>query len=282
MLSMILAVLSTAQLFSALNLNVAPVWWALSEGMPPNDIRAFYQTHYKTDAEAYTRARNIEHASFLVSSGMDAGAEWSFNDTVGPRTSEAGFLPAPTLAFGEVVEGLGGGVCQVSSTMYAVALQAGLRVVERHAHARASSYIDKGLDATVNLPPECLEKNDPRYCYDLKLQNPYDFPLSWHAFANDGTLTVWLTGVGPMATVTTRWKSGDAAPFKRRWVRKYFPGHKPKRKQSGANGLDGVLFVDLVWPNGVTEHVTIPSNYKPIDEVWYVGTDWDKNNNPWE
>jgi vancomycin resistance protein YoaR len=247
------------------------------------DILSFHQTSYRTDAEAYTRAHNIEHAANLLRpSTILPGEDWSFNDTLGPRTFETGFFPAPTLAFGEVVDDFGGGVCQVSSTMFAVALKAGLVVLERHPHARASSYIAKGFDATVNLPPECFKKNDPRFCYDLKLRNPYDFPVTWNARAKDGELTFWLTGYGPVARVSTRWKNGDASPFKKRWVRKYYPGHTPKKKQSGANGLDGTLFVDIIWPNGITEHIALISNYKPVDEVWYVGTDWNKDSNPWE
>lgn len=74
---------------------------------------------------------------------------FSFNEVVGPRTKERGFKTAKVFEGGKVVEDLGGGICQVSSTLYQAALSAGLKVTESHRHSLPIKYIPKGMDATV-------------------------------------------------------------------------------------------------------------------------------------
>ena len=93
------------------------------------------------------------------------GEEFSYNDVVGERTEEAGFLPAGAYSSGEVVEEVGGGVCQVSSTLYCAMLSGyGLTTVERSPHYFPSDYIEKGYDATVSWPkPHFKFRNDTAY-----------------------------------------------------------------------------------------------------------------------
>ena len=69
---------------------------------------------------------------------------------VGKRTKEAGYRPAPAYSSGVTVMEYGGGICQVSSTLYAAVQDAGLEVVERHGHSRSVSYMPRGKDATVD------------------------------------------------------------------------------------------------------------------------------------
>ncbi len=90
----------------------------------------------------------------------------SFNDLVGKRDSENGFLSAKVIIGGKYVDGVGGGVCQVSTTLYNAALLSGLEIVEQHRHTLAVSYVEKSFDAMVS------------YGYaDLKIKNPFDFPV---------------------------------------------------------------------------------------------------------
>lgn len=90
----------------------------------------------------------------------------SFNDSVGKRDLESGFLSAKVIIGGKYVDGVGGGVCQVSTTLYNAALLSGLEVVEQHRHTLAVSYVEKSFDAMVS------------YGYaDLKIKNPYSFPV---------------------------------------------------------------------------------------------------------
>ena len=91
----------------------------------------------------------------LASASIDGwvvgyGETFSFNGVVGKRTKEAGYRPAPAYAAMQTVMEYGGGICQVSSTLYAAVRKAGLEVVERYPHSLSVSYIPKGMDATVD------------------------------------------------------------------------------------------------------------------------------------
>lgn len=77
------------------------------------------------------------------------GEEFSYNNTTGSRSPEKGYLPAPIYAGGRSEDGVGGGICQVSSTIYYAVLHTTLEIVERHDHQFAVSYLDPGMDATV-------------------------------------------------------------------------------------------------------------------------------------
>lgn len=78
------------------------------------------------------------------------GEEFSFNAAVGERTEERGYSTAKVIENGKFVEGVGGGVCQVSSTVYNCALLSGLTVTERHRHSLAVSYVEPSFDAMVS------------------------------------------------------------------------------------------------------------------------------------
>ena len=77
---------------------------------------------------------------------LNPGDTFSYNDTVGERTIERGFQSAPVIANGQLVPGIGWGICQVSSTLYAACLNAGLEIVERYPHSKPVAYIPSGMD----------------------------------------------------------------------------------------------------------------------------------------
>lgn len=81
---------------------------------------------------------------------LSPGAEFSFNRIVGPRTAEQGYQDAAVIVQEEKQTGCGGGVCQVSTTMYQVAKRAGLKITERNNHSGAVGYAEKGNDAAVD------------------------------------------------------------------------------------------------------------------------------------
>ena len=108
---------------------------------------------YTTDASTSSSARihNIRLALAAISGTcLQPGETFSFNDVVGERTKAAGYRPAPAYSGGETVMEYGGGICQVSSTLYAAVREAGLEIVERYPHSKSVSYIPKGMDATVD------------------------------------------------------------------------------------------------------------------------------------
>ncbi len=153
-------------------------------------VLARFTTSYANDAEHKARASNVElGAEAINGKSIAAGATFSFNDAVGERTAAFGYAKSIVLRDGMIAEGMGGGACQVASTLHAAALLAGLEVVARAPHSRPSAYIRMGLDATVALggtaPP-----------IDLKVKNPTAVALTIHAKAARGTLEVWVDGVG--------------------------------------------------------------------------------------
>lgn len=112
-------------------------------------LRAEFSTDYsKSSAE---RKHNIALAAkSLDKTFVDVGGEFSFNRTVGARTEKRGYKPAKIIVKGDFVEGVGGGVCQVSTTVYNAAIRAGLYITEVHGHSLAVSYVKPSCDAMVN------------------------------------------------------------------------------------------------------------------------------------
>ncbi len=108
------------------------------------------------------RIHNVQLVAHLVDQKLIApGATFSFNQTTGERNAAKGFLEAPVIVNGELTTGLGGGVCQVSTTVFNAAFEAGLPITERTNHALYISHYPQGRDATVDYPgrrPEVRER----------------------------------------------------------------------------------------------------------------------------
>ena len=153
-------------------------------GLNPQNIvlRARFYTSYPTSTEE--RKANIEHAAKRIDKTLvDVGGEFSFNKTVGSRTEERGYKRAKIIVDGEFVDGVGGGVCQVSTTLYNAALLAGLKITEYHPHSLPVSYIAPSFDAMVNSG----------YA-DLKFINVTDNPVIIRAFTEQSVLHVEIYG----------------------------------------------------------------------------------------
>ena len=125
----------------------------------PNITKNDLQLHYMLRSSVYTpiassstenRNNNIRRAfEFINGYVLESGASFSFNNVVGQRTTNNGFFTAIEYAYGEHVEGVGGGVCQASTTVYQAAVEAGLQVTKREPHSDSVTYTDYGKDATV-------------------------------------------------------------------------------------------------------------------------------------
>lgn len=122
-------------------------------------------------------------ATKLDKTVIKPGDTLSFNDTIGPRTAETGYKDAYIIINNEYVQGIGGGICQVSSTFYSAAVLANLTIVERSPHAVAVAYIPLGQDATVNYPN-----------LDLKIRNDTHALIYIRTEVKQGNLTVRLYG----------------------------------------------------------------------------------------
>lgn len=156
----------------------------LPTGVALGTTLARYETRYRTHGRNRGRAHNVETAAAKLDGTIIApGATLSFNETVGARTHANGFRRAMVIDSGELVPGMGGGVCQVASTLNAAALEGGLEIVASRPHSRPSGYIALGLDATVSYPE-----------LDLEISNPFDFPVLVEARAERGEMVVELVG----------------------------------------------------------------------------------------
>ena len=140
-----------------------------------------YTTYYGGVAN---RIHNVELVAHLVDDKLIApGATFSFNKTTGDRNAAKGFLVAPVIVNGELTTGLGGGVCQVSTTVFNAAYEAGVRITDRTNHALYISHYPQGRDATVNYPD-----------VDLKFVNDTGHWLLLRTLVGPSSLVVSLYG----------------------------------------------------------------------------------------
>ena len=140
-----------------------------------------YQTFY---GGVPNRIHNVQLVAGLIDDHYIApGSEFSFNATTGERNADKGFLEAPVIINGELKNGLGGGVCQVSTTTFNAAYEAGLSITDRTNHALYISHYPQGRDATVNYPDT-----------DLKFVNDTEHWLWLRTFVSPSSLTVALYG----------------------------------------------------------------------------------------
>ena len=148
----------------------------------PNQLGT-YNTKY--DVRNSNRVNNVELATKKINGTIILpGETFSYNQTVGKRTIESGFKEAGAYAGGKIVQEVGGGICQVSSTLYNAVLYANLEVKERYNHYFESSYVDAGRDATVSWGT-----------VDFKFKNNKKYPIKISAVAKNGVETVSIYGI---------------------------------------------------------------------------------------
>jgi vancomycin resistance protein YoaR len=119
-----------------------------------------YVTSFNTQNK--TRTNNIKIAvNTINNSVIFPGETFSFNKVVGKRTANKGYLRAPIIIKGELSEDIGGGICQVSTTLFNAVDNAGLQIIQRFSHSRKVPYIRPGRDATVSwYGPDFVFKNN--------------------------------------------------------------------------------------------------------------------------
>lgn len=128
----------------------------------------------------YNRGLNIENAANKIDGTLlMPGDEFSYEDKVSPVELSNGYYMAPVIVNGTHKDAPGGGVCQVSSTLYNAELKAGILPTERYNHSKSVSYVQRGLDATLATGSK-----------NLRFKNPYDYPIYIHAYTIGGQITV--------------------------------------------------------------------------------------------
>lgn len=147
------------------------------------DVLGEFQTPYQGE-DNNNRNTNLALACAAINDVvLLPGEEFSYNNALGERTADAGYKPAGTYVNGLTVDTIGGGICQVSSTLYYCTLLADLEIIERWPHGFISNYTDPGMDASVNWPNA-----------DLHFSNNTDYPIKIVAYRADGNVTVKILG----------------------------------------------------------------------------------------
>ena len=138
---------------------------------------ASFSTKYNEEED---RAVNVGLAAARIN-GMviQPGDTFSFSNSIQSRTYENGYVLAPSFASGRVVTSVGGGICQVSSTLYVAMLLSAIPATERYPHSLAVDYVPSGMDSAIVEGAK-----------DLKFRNIFSYPVQINSEAKDGTLTV--------------------------------------------------------------------------------------------
>lgn len=155
---------------------------SIGEEAYPNVIASF-STNY--DASNTDRTTNLKLAAQKINGTVIMPEEeFSYNKVVGERTIAAGYKNAKVYSNGEVVDGLGGGICQVSSTLYNTAVISNLKITQRRNHQFVTSYLPAGRDATVVWGSQ-----------DFKFVNTRKYPIKIKASVSGGVVTITFEGL---------------------------------------------------------------------------------------
>lgn len=233
-----------------------------SEAFP--DLLSSFRTSFTSSNS--NRSTNIRLCSEKINGTvLMPGETFSFNQVVGKRTPEAGFKPATAYSGGKVVQEYGGGICQVSSTLYNAVLYANLEITERTNHGYKPSYVDPGLDATVSW-------GGP----DFKFTNNRDYPIRIVCDTSNKILNIYIYGlkrdtdykvvldaqyVSTVYFKTVYQKDSSLASGQSRVI------------QSGSNGCKTATYKYLYDANGtlVSSECISRDTYNPHNKIVAVG-----------
>jgi len=145
----------------------------------------FVLSEFSTRFDSDVRGRSTNTS--LAASSIDGiilmpGEEFSFNRTLGPITTARGYQNAPVIVSGEFVEGIGGGICQVSTTLFNSVLRAGLQITDRRPHSLPVAYVPRGTDAMVSSSS------------DFKFKNNFNNPIYIQAYVQNSRIHFKIYG----------------------------------------------------------------------------------------
>ena len=228
------------------------------------DMLSSFSTSYTSSG--YNRSTNIELAAKKLDGYvLMPGETASYNQIVGQRTKAAGFKEGAAYSNGKVVQEVGGGICQVSSTLYNAVLYANLEIVERYNHGFAPSYVKPGLDATVSWGgPDFKFKNNRNYPIRIRTNTSgkkvriYIYGLKTD---NDYKVVLDAQYVSSVPFTTTYQKDSSLASGQSKVI------------QSGSNGCKTVTYKYLYDKNGtlVSSECLSRDTYNPHNKIIAVG-----------
>lgn len=193
------------------------------------------------------------------------GFEFSFNDCVGPRDLASGYKEAMVILKNEFTPGVGGGVCQVSSTLYGAVLQAGVKITERYNHSVRVSYVKPGMDATLAFPVK-----------DFRFVNTLTGPVVLRSAVDGSRLTVSVLGQAQdMKKVVIQQRMLQSIPFSEDVGQDpLLPAGKTRIERAGVSGCIVETRRIEYGPDGeISSSETISTDrYAPLSRKMIVGT----------
>lgn len=228
------------------------------------DSLGSFSTKYMTSNKP--RAANVELAAKLINGTiLLPGDEFSYNGSVGPRTAARGFKAASVYENNKMVDGLGGGICQTSSTLYAAVLYADLQVTERHEHSLEITYAPLGMDATVAYGS-----------LDFRFKNNTSMPIKITTSWGGGVVSVNIVGTKENKNRTIKINTDviSSTPYGTTEVEdKTLPAGKRVEDAPGFKG-HVVNTYKVIYENGVqVENKFLhKSTYTMVNRVVRVGT----------
>jgi vancomycin resistance protein YoaR len=225
-------------------------------------VLGWFETRYSPSAKYRARTYNLRQAaSKLDGSVLLPGETFDFNDTVGPRDEANGYRVAPVIAQGELVDGIGGGTCQISGTLHGAVFFAGLEIESRIPHTRPSTYIKLGLDAAVAFPT-----------LNFKMKNTFDFPIVLHQTVKGGVVRAEVLGPKRTNTVTFFRRIDNVEPFE---VEERETDKLPKGtvvlSQRGIPGFKATVY-RIVREGAYAVRTKTFNHYPPTTQIVKVGT----------
>jgi vancomycin resistance protein YoaR len=225
-------------------------------------VLGYFETRYSQGGKAKERTYNLRlAASKLDGTVVMPGQVFDFNGTVGPRDEAHGYRVAPVIASGELVDGLGGGTCQISGTLHGAAFFAGLPMVERYPHSRPSYYIKLGLDATVVYPT-----------INFRFRNSFDVPIVLHETVAGGVVRAEILGPERKLTVSYFRRIDEVVPFDE--VERKTPKLPEGARVIAQRGIPGFRTASsrVVRDGAYAVREKWSDNYPPTTQIIHVGT----------
>ncbi|MFR8146687.1 MAG: VanW family protein [Clostridia bacterium] len=221
-----------------------------SEGFP--DLLAEFSTNYNPGAK--DRTTNLRLASNKINNTVVLpGETFSYNKVVGKRTTEAGYKEAPSYAGGKVVNDIGGGICQITSTLYNAVVLANLDIVSRSNHQFVPSYVKAGRDATVVYG-----------AIDFKFKNTRKYPIKIKSTVSGGVARVQIYGMKEETEYEVKIETKITGSIPMKTVYEDDPTlekGKEKVEQKGHNGTYSEAY-KVVYLNGKVVSRTLLSKDK--------------------
>lgn len=215
------------------------------------------------------RVQNIESGTKHINGALIMpGEEYSANAAMEPYTEENGYTNAGSYENGKVVQSMGGGICQVSSTLYNAILFAELEVTERMPHSMTVGYVDASKDAAIAGTWK-----------DLKFKNNTETPIYIEGYTSGGNLTFKIYGKETRSASRTVEYSSEVLSKtepKKNFVESGNQLGTIKKTDAGHTGVKARLW-KIVKENGkeVSREIVNNSSYMASDATWTVGTNTD-------